>query len=75
MSAQKDDKPRWGDYPEKLEQEYIEGLIQNGEWFDGSRPFVLTNSSSDRQFAPTYVLHNSQRFGHLLHHNASKISA
>jgi len=67
MSAQKDDKPRWGDYPQKLELKYIKGLIENGEWFDGSRPFILVNSSSDRHFAPAYVLDNSQQFAYLLH--------
>jgi len=40
MSAQKHDKPRWGDYPEKLNLTYIEGLIQKGGWFDGSKPFI-----------------------------------
>ena len=39
-SAQRHDKPRWGDYPEKMELGYIESLIRNGGWFDGKHPFI-----------------------------------
>ena len=41
ISAQADDKPRWGDYPDKLELPYLEGLIQNGEWFDGTKAWTF----------------------------------
>jgi beta-1,4-mannosyl-glycoprotein beta-1,4-N-acetylglucosaminyltransferase len=30
MSAQRADTPRWGDYPEKLEINYISNLIKTG---------------------------------------------
>jgi beta-1,4-mannosyl-glycoprotein beta-1,4-N-acetylglucosaminyltransferase len=30
LSAQKADKPRWGDYPDKLKIDYIDGLIKRG---------------------------------------------
>ena len=40
VSAQRHDKPRWGDYPEKLDLDYIAGLVETGEWFDGKRPFI-----------------------------------
>ena len=30
-SAQRADKPRWGDYPEKLNLDYLLGLIRSGE--------------------------------------------
>ena len=31
LSAQKDDKPRWGDYPEKMKIDYIKSLISKGK--------------------------------------------
>ncbi len=40
VSAQRHDKPRWGDFPEKLDLDYIAGLVERGEWFDGKRPFI-----------------------------------
>ena len=40
VSAQRHDKPRWGDYPEKLDLDYIARLVEEGEWFDGKRPFI-----------------------------------
>ena len=36
-SAQKHDKPRWGDFPEKTDLKYIAGLIREGGWFDDTR--------------------------------------
>ena len=33
LSAQKHDKPRWGDYPEKTDLNYIAELIKTGGWF------------------------------------------
>jgi hypothetical protein len=40
LSAQRHDSPRWGDYPEKTQLPYLEELIRQGAWFDGSRPFI-----------------------------------
>ena len=72
-SAQKDDKPRWGDYPEKLDLKYIEGLIRDGGWFDGSKPFYRAASvNDDPQYAPPYVLRNKEQFAHLLSPPAAK---
>ena len=65
-SAQKDDKPRWGDFPEKLDLGYIAGLIQNGRWFDNSQPFFLVKPEQDRFYAPTYILEHKDRFSYLL---------
>jgi len=70
-SAQKDDQPRWGDYAQKLDLKYISQLIATGTWFDAKERFVLTSCSSDRQFAPAYVLNNPQRFAYLIHHNST----
>jgi beta-1,4-mannosyl-glycoprotein beta-1,4-N-acetylglucosaminyltransferase len=66
MSAQKDDKPRWGDYPEKLDLDYISGLIRTGRWFDNSQPFFLVNREQDSLYAPAYILKHKNRFLYLL---------
>ena len=66
MSAQKDDKPRWGDYPEKLDLDYISGLIRTGRWFDNSQPFFLVNREQDPLYAPAYILKHKNRFHYLL---------
>merc|ERR1719222_179380 len=68
-SAQRNDKPRWGDYPKKLDLKYIQSLITNGEWFDGKRTLALVDSATDRHCAPTYVLKNPRQFDYLLHRN------
>ena len=66
-SAQKDDKPRWGDYPEKLDLNYIAGLIRDGAWFDGSKPFFRAASiDDDPNYAPSFVLQNKLQFAHIL---------
>lgn len=65
-SAQKDDKPRWGDYPEKLDLGYIAGLIRNGRWFDNSQPFFLVKPEQDRSYAPSYMLEHRNKFSYLL---------
>jgi len=68
MSAQKHDKPRWGDYPEKLNLTYIEGLISKGGWFDGSKPFIAVKRRSTPSYiyAPQYMLDNEDKFEYLL---------
>lgn len=66
MSAQKDDKPRWGDYPEKLDLKYIANLIRDGRWFDNSRPFFLVKPEQDPMYAPGYILKHKNRFHYLL---------
>ncbi|KAI3384881.1 hypothetical protein SNEBB_010571 [Seison nebaliae] len=35
VSAQNGDFPRWGNFPEKLERNYLECLIEKREYFDG----------------------------------------
>ena len=67
-SAQKHDKPRWGDYPEKLDLDYIAGLIETGGWFDGSHKFIKVDrrETSDHLYAPSYFLENEDKFEYLL---------
>ena len=68
MAAQKDDKPRWGDYPEKLDLNYIAGLIRDGRWFDNSKPFFLVKSEEERLYAPAFIRKHKKRFKYLLEH-------
>jgi len=69
VSAQKDDKPRWGDYPEKLDLQYIGSLVDKGRWFDGSKPLFLVDQHN-QPYAPEYVIRNADRFHRLLRHPA-----
>ena len=67
MSAQKHDKPRWGDYPEKTDVNYIAKLIRIGGWFDDTRPFIKTSQASQpKYYAPKYILENRDKFKYLL---------
>ena len=67
LSAHADDKPRWGDFPEKLDLGYIASLIRDGEWFDKSRPFVMSDWEKEEQYAPKFVLQHPQEFSQLLY--------
>jgi beta-1,4-mannosyl-glycoprotein beta-1,4-N-acetylglucosaminyltransferase len=66
LSAQKHDKPRWGDYPEKTDVSYISGLIQKGGWFDGKKPFIKVTDTEQTFYAPQYIKDNRDRFRYLL---------
>ena len=68
VSAQKNDKPRWGDYPEKLDPQYIGSLVDKG-WFDGSKPLNLVDQQN-QPYAPEYVIRNADRFERILRHPA-----
>ena len=69
MSAQNSDQPRWGDDPDKLKVEYIRRLINTGQWFDGSWPFLQVDPHQDRHSAPSFVLRNHHRFTYLLNNS------
>ena len=66
LSAQKHDKPRWGDYPEKTNLTYIASLIRTGGWFDDTHPFILNDDRSQKFYAPNYMLQNYDKFSYLL---------
>ncbi len=42
-SAQAEDKPRWGDYDDKLDLNYIDKLVKTGRWFDNVRRCSFDN--------------------------------
>lgn len=67
LSAHADDKPRWGDFAEKLDLRYISRLIREGEWFDSSRPFVMADLEKEEQYAPKFMLQHPQQFSQLLY--------
>lgn len=74
LSAQKHDKPRWGDYPEKTNLTYISKLIQTGGWFDDTKPFIYAEEMSpegvrNEHYAPKYILEHRDRFNYLLNIN------
>ena len=67
LSAQKHDSPRWGDYPEKTNLTYIAGLIENGEWFDGTKPFIPVKEEDESKFyAPEFFLKRREKYRYLL---------
>ena len=67
LSAQKHDSPRWGDYPEKTNLTYIEGLIEKGEWFDGTKPFIRVIEEDEPKFyAPEFFLKRREKYRYLL---------
>jgi len=61
-SAQNGDFPRWGDFPEKLNLNYISRLIDCGLWFDGKSTLDMV----EVPFVPHAVGKNMERFGYLL---------
>ena len=66
LSAQKHDKPRWGDYPEKTNVTYISNLIKTGGWFDGKKPFIFVNENDEEFYAPPYIISHREKFQYLL---------
>ena len=67
LSAHVDDKPRWGDYADKIDLNYIGRLIATGGWFDGTQPLISADFEKEEQYAPSYVLANEQNYSHLLY--------
>ena len=66
LSAQRADTPRWGDFPEKSDLNYIQSLVQKGLWFDGSKPLGLALQDEELDFAPNFVFNHYSNFKSLL---------
>lgn len=72
VSAQNGDFPRWGDYPEKLNITYIEGLIARGVWFDDKSRMKRYEVIS----GPPSLFLNQHRYWRIIHNvyeNSSRI--
>ncbi|XP_038163542.1 beta-1,4-mannosyl-glycoprotein 4-beta-N-acetylglucosaminyltransferase isoform X2 [Cyprinodon tularosa] len=66
VSAQNGDFPRWGDYEDKRDLNYIRELIRTGGWFDGSVQEYPPADPKEHMYAPKYMLDNPQRYHYLL---------
>nr|XP_033785391.1 beta-1,4-mannosyl-glycoprotein 4-beta-N-acetylglucosaminyltransferase isoform X2 [Geotrypetes seraphini]XP_033785392.1 beta-1,4-mannosyl-glycoprotein 4-beta-N-acetylglucosaminyltransferase isoform X2 [Geotrypetes seraphini]XP_033785393.1 beta-1,4-mannosyl-glycoprotein 4-beta-N-acetylglucosaminyltransferase isoform X2 [Geotrypetes seraphini]XP_033785394.1 beta-1,4-mannosyl-glycoprotein 4-beta-N-acetylglucosaminyltransferase isoform X2 [Geotrypetes seraphini] len=66
ISAQNGDFPRWGDYEDKRDLNYIRELIRTGGWFDGNPQQYPPADPKEHMYAPKYLLTNYQRFRYLL---------
>lgn len=66
VSAQNGDFPRWGDYEDKRDLNYIRDLIRTGGWFDGSLQEYPPVDPKEHMYAPKYMLENYDRYRYLL---------
>uniref|UniRef100_A0A3B3UU61 Beta-1,4-mannosyl-glycoprotein 4-beta-N-acetylglucosaminyltransferase n=1 Tax=Poecilia latipinna TaxID=48699 RepID=A0A3B3UU61_9TELE len=66
VSAQNGDFPRWGDYEDKRDLNYIRELIRTGGWFDGSVQEYPPADPKEHMFAPKYIMENHKRYHYLL---------
>uniref|UniRef100_A0AAY3ZUS7 Beta-1,4-mannosyl-glycoprotein 4-beta-N-acetylglucosaminyltransferase n=1 Tax=Denticeps clupeoides TaxID=299321 RepID=A0AAY3ZUS7_9TELE len=66
VSAQNGDFPRWGDYEDKRDLNYIKELIRTGGWFDGSVQEYPPSDPKEHMYAPKYMLDNYKRYRYLL---------
>ncbi|MED6263772.1 hypothetical protein CHARACLAT_008005 [Characodon lateralis] len=66
VSAQNGDFPRWGDYEDKRDLNYIRELIRTGGWFDGSVQEYPPADPKEHMYAPKYMLEDRKRYQYLL---------
>ncbi|MCJ8729898.1 hypothetical protein PDJAM_G00112640 [Pangasius djambal] len=66
VSAQNGDFPRWGDYEDKRDLNYIRELIRTGGWFDGSVQEYPPTDPKEHMYAPKYMLDNYENYRYLL---------
>lgn len=73
VSAQNGDFPRWGDYEDKRDLNYIRELIRTGGWFDGSLQEYPPVDPKEHMYAPKYMLENYSKYRYLLENPYSKV--
>ncbi|XP_068246446.1 uncharacterized protein [Palaemon carinicauda] len=73
-SAQANDKPRWGDYPEKKNITYIISRIWKGRWFDNQAYYLPVKNPLERFYAPSYFLEHPESYRSLLYHPAHPLN-
>nr|XP_057928133.1 beta-1,4-mannosyl-glycoprotein 4-beta-N-acetylglucosaminyltransferase [Doryrhamphus excisus]XP_057928134.1 beta-1,4-mannosyl-glycoprotein 4-beta-N-acetylglucosaminyltransferase [Doryrhamphus excisus] len=71
-SAQNGDFPRWGDYEDKRDLNYIRDLIRTGGWFDGSLQEYPPVDPKEHMYAPRYMLEHYDRYRYLLENPYSR---
>uniref|UniRef100_A0A671MW22 Beta-1,4-mannosyl-glycoprotein 4-beta-N-acetylglucosaminyltransferase b n=1 Tax=Sinocyclocheilus anshuiensis TaxID=1608454 RepID=A0A671MW22_9TELE len=74
ISAQNGDFPRWGDYEDKRDLNYIRELIRTGGWFDGSVQEYPPSDPKEHMYAPKYMLDNYDHYHYLLENPYAKQS-
>ncbi|XP_047434022.1 beta-1,4-mannosyl-glycoprotein 4-beta-N-acetylglucosaminyltransferase isoform X2 [Mugil cephalus] len=74
VSAQNGDFPRWGDYEDKRDLNYIRDLIRTGGWFDGSLQEYPPVHPTEHMFAPKFMLENYDKYRYLLENPYKKVS-
>ncbi|KAM6940265.1 beta-1,4-mannosyl-glycoprotein 4-beta-N-acetylglucosaminyltransferase isoform 1-T3 [Xenentodon cancila] len=73
VSAQNGDFPRWGDYEDKRDLNYIRNLIRTGGWFDGSLQEYPPVDPKEHMYAPKYMLENYDRYRYLLENPYNRV--
>ncbi|XP_050715550.1 uncharacterized protein LOC126998157 isoform X2 [Eriocheir sinensis] len=73
-SAQADDKPRWGNMPEKKNLTYIASRIREGVWFDEEVHYIPARNTKARFYAPRYFMQHPERYRSLLYHPAHPLN-
>ncbi|KAG1934224.1 beta-1,4-N-acetylglucosaminyltransferase family protein [Pimephales promelas] len=66
ISAQNGDFPRWGDYEDKRDLNYIRDLIRTGGWFDGSVQEYPPSDPKEHMYAPKYMFDHYDLYRYLL---------
>ncbi|XP_051240356.1 beta-1,4-mannosyl-glycoprotein 4-beta-N-acetylglucosaminyltransferase [Dicentrarchus labrax] len=74
VSAQNGDFPRWGDYEDKHDLNYIRNLIRTGGWFDDSLQKYPPVDPKEHMYAPKYMLEHYDRYRYLLENPYNKAS-
>ncbi|KAJ0033812.1 hypothetical protein NQD34_000919 [Periophthalmus magnuspinnatus] len=74
VAAQNGDFPRWGDYEDKRDLNYIRQLIRTGGWFDGSLPEYPPSDPKEHMYAPRYMLDHYKQYRYLLENPYSQVS-
>ncbi|KAF4111774.1 beta-1,4-mannosyl-glycoprotein 4-beta-N-acetylglucosaminyltransferase isoform X1 [Onychostoma macrolepis] len=74
ISAQNGDFPRWGDYEDKRDLNYIRELIRTGGWFDGSVQEYPPSDPKEHMYAPKYMLDHYDHYRYLLENPYAKQS-
>ncbi|KAJ8363223.1 hypothetical protein SKAU_G00120540 [Synaphobranchus kaupii] len=72
VSAQNGDFPRWGDYEDKRDLNYIRELIRTGGWFDGSVQEYPPSDPKEHMYAPRYMFNNYKHYQYLLENPYSR---